>query len=181
MKRPARVIAIGVAVFVVAFAVVLATQVGSDPRADSKVSQLLGDPLPAFSVETLDGEVFTEQDLVGRAVIVNFWNSWCIPCEEELPALKEFYARHASEPDFLMLGIVRSDTEGEARKAVKADGMDWVIALDPEADAALAFGTRGQPETFAISADGTIAASLLLPARVKDLEVMLAAARRVGR
>ncbi len=180
MMHPARTIAIGVAVLFVAFAVVLATQVGSDPRADSKVSQLLGDPLPAFSVETLDGETFTEQDLVGRAVIVNFWNSWCIPCEEELPALKEFYARHASESDFLMLGIVRSDTEGEARKAVKEDGMDWVIALDPEADAALAFGTRGQPETFAISADGTISASLLFQARVKDLEAMLVAARRVG-
>jgi cytochrome c biogenesis protein CcmG/thiol:disulfide interchange protein DsbE len=173
------VIAIGVAVFVIAFAVILATQVGSDPRAASKVSQLLGDPLPAFSVETLDGEVFTEQDLVGRTVIVNFWNSWCIPCEEELPALKEFYARHVDEPDFIMLGIVRSDTESEARKAVVEDGMDWVIALDPEADAALAFGTRGQPETFAISADGRIEASLIAPARVKDLEAMLAAARQV--
>ncbi len=178
MKHPARSIALSVALVVIAFSVVLATQVGSDPRADAKVSQLLGDPLPNFSVETLDGATLTEADLAGRAVIVNFWNSWCIPCEQELPALKAFYARHADEPDFVMLGIVRSDSEGAARTHAKAEGMDWVIALDPEADAALAFGTRGQPETYAITSDGVIVASLYAPARVKDLEAMLAEARR---
>jgi cytochrome c biogenesis protein CcmG/thiol:disulfide interchange protein DsbE len=173
-----RMIALGVAVLVSAFAVVLASQVGSDPRAESSVSQLLGDPAPAFTVETFDGNAFTNADLAGRAVIVNFWNSWCVPCQEELPALKAFYARHANEPDFIMLGIVRSDSEHRARNAARHDGMDWTLALDPDADAALAFGTRGQPETFAITPDGQIVASLLLPARVKDLETMLAAARR---
>lgn len=181
MKHPARSIALGVAVLVAAFAAVLATQVGSDPRSDSNVSQLLGDPVPEFSVKTLDGATFTDRDLAGRAVIVNFWNSWCIPCEQELPALKAFYARHASEADFVMLGIVRSDTEGAARAYAKDEGMDWVIALDPDSDAALAFGTRGQPETYAITPDGMIVASQFAPARVKDLEEMLAVARRVAR
>jgi cytochrome c biogenesis protein CcmG/thiol:disulfide interchange protein DsbE len=168
---------LGVAVVVIAFAVVLATQVGSDPRSDSNVSQLLGDPVPDFSVTTLEGAELTQQDLAGRAVIVNFWNTWCIPCEQELPALKAFYARHASEPDFVMLGIVRSDTESAARAYAKREGMDWVIAVDPDAVAALAFGTRGQPETYAITPDGVIVASLYAPARVRDLETMLAIAR----
>jgi len=181
VKHPARAIALGAAVFVTAFAVVLATQVGSDPRSDSNVSQLLGDAVPEFSVKTLDGATFTDRDLAGRAVIVNFWNTWCIPCQEELPALKAFYARHASEPDFVMLGIVRSDTEHAAREYAKDNEMNWTIALDPDTDAALAFGTRGQPETYAITPDGEIVASLYAPARVKDLEAMLAVARRVGR
>ena len=181
MKHPMRWVALGVAVLVAAFAVVLATQVGSDPNSDSNVSQLLGDPVPAFSVKTLDGAVFTKQDLAGRAVIVNFWNTWCIPCQQELPALKAFYERHANEPDFVMLGIVRSDTEDAARSYVADEGMGWIIATDPDADAALAFGTRGQPETYAITPDGLIVASQYAPTRVKDLETMLEVARRAAR
>jgi cytochrome c biogenesis protein CcmG/thiol:disulfide interchange protein DsbE len=141
----------------------------------------LGDPVPAFSVKTLDGAAFTQRDLAGRAVIVNFWNTWCQPCQEELPALKAFYERHANEPDFVMLGIVRSDTEGAARAYVEQEGMGWVIATDPDAVAALAFGTRGQPETYAITPDGLIVASQYAPARVKDLETMLELARRAVR
>ena len=102
VKHPARWIALAVAVVVVAFSVVLATQVGNDPREDAKKSQLPGEAAPKFTVETLDGETLTSRDLAGKAVIVNFWNSWCIPCREEHPALKQFYARHTDDPDFVL-------------------------------------------------------------------------------
>jgi len=177
VKHPARLIAIGAAVLVTAFAVVLATQVGGDPRSDATTSRLLSEPVPAFSVRTLDGDLVRAADLDGRAVIVNFWNTWCIPCIEELPALEEFYARHAGEPDFLMLGIVRDDTEQAVRAYVRAEGIEWTIGLDPGAAAALAFGTRGQPETFAISPDGVIVGFQLSEASVDDLETLLARAR----
>ena len=178
MKHPLRAVALGVGVVVVAFSVVLATQVGGDPRSDATTSRLLGDPVPEFSVRTLDGATVTDASLAGKAIIVNFWNTWCIPCQDELPALKEFYRRHAEDPDFAMVGIVRDDTESAVRPYVRVQGMDWTIVLDPGAAAALAFGTRGQPETFAITPDGVIAAAQLGPASVRDLETMLGAARR---
>lgn len=181
MRRPARIAALGVALVVVAFSVVLATQVGSDPREDSNVSQLLGDRAPEFAVETLGGDMLTDEDVAGRSVIVNFWNTWCIPCVEELPVLQEFHARHASDPDFVMLGIVRSDTESAVRRYVERESMDWTIALDPDSSAALAFGTRGQPETYAISPGGVIVASLYAQASLQDLEEMLAVARQGAR
>jgi len=177
VKHPLRFIAIGVAVVVVAFSVVLATQVGGDPRSDATTSRLLGDALPAFSVRALDGTTVTEASVAGRAVIVNFWNTWCIPCIEELPALRRFYAAHADDPDFVMIGIVRDDTKAAVRPYVTAEDMGWTIALDPGAAASLAFGTRGQPETFAITPEGVIVGSKIGPASVRDLEVMLRAAR----
>jgi cytochrome c biogenesis protein CcmG/thiol:disulfide interchange protein DsbE len=173
VRHPARWIALAAAVIVVGLSVVLATQVGSDPNADSKTSQLFGKAVPAFSVRALDGSKVTDASLRGRAVIVNFWNSWCIPCQEELPALQDFYKQHAADPAMVMLGIVRDDTETAVRKYVKAQGISWTIGLDPSSEAALAFGTRGQPETFAISPDGKVVGYQIGPTSVKNLEDLL--------
>jgi cytochrome c biogenesis protein CcmG/thiol:disulfide interchange protein DsbE len=177
VRHPTRWIALTVAVVVAAFAIVLATQVSSDPSAEAQRSPLLGKAVPAFDVRTLAGDPVTRESVAGKAVIVNFWNSWCPPCVDELPAVKEFYDRHAGEPDFTMIGIVRDDTRDAIRKAVKRHDIGWTVAMDPDAQAALDFGTRGQPETFAVSPDGTIVGAQIGPSDVRGLEKMLAAAR----
>ena len=177
MKHPARWTAGGVAMVLVLLAVVLATQIGSDPRADANKSHLAGGEVPDFRVTTLDGEEVTDADLAGKSVIVNFWNTWCIPCRQEAPALQAFYAKHADEPDFVMLGIVRDDSRAAAEKWVADRGDEWTIATDPGGNAALAFGTRGQPETFAISPDGLVVGYQFGPSSVADLDTLLSAAR----
>jgi thiol-disulfide isomerase/thioredoxin len=166
-----------VAVVVTAFGVVLATQIGADPQAEATKSGLVGDVVPDFSVVTLDGTRLDASDLEGRAVIVNFWNSWCIPCHQELPALQAFYETHADDPDFLMLGIVRDDSEDAIRSYVEDEGIDWEIAFDPGANATLAFGTRGQPETFAITPGGRVVGFRAGPSTEAMLERMLLEAR----
>jgi len=180
VKHPARWIALGVAAVLVAFSVVLATQVGNDPRSDAKKSHLAGKAAPRFTVETLDGETLSSRDLAGKAVIVNFWNSWCIPCQQEHPALTQFFAHHDHDPDFALVGIVRDDTKAATQRWVEKHGDDWTIATDPGGKTALAFATRGQPETFAISPDGVIVGYQFGPSSVDDLEQLLSAARGGG-
>ncbi len=180
MKHPARWIALGVVVVLVAFSVVLATQVGNDPRKDAKTSHLAGRTAPKFTVQTLDGETVTSRGLAGKAVIVNFWNSWCSPCREEEPVLEQFYAAHKDDPDFVMIGIVRQDETGDVKAYVKDHGVAWTVALDPGSVAALDFGTRGQPETYAISPSGTVAAAKFGPMEPGQLDTFLAAARQTG-
>jgi cytochrome c biogenesis protein CcmG, thiol:disulfide interchange protein DsbE len=180
MKHPTRWIALGVAGVVVVVGIVLATQVGGDPRADATHSQLVGQRAPDFTVQPLDGGSLTRDALAGKSVIVNFWNSWCIPCRAELPALHRFADRHHDDPDVALVGIVRDDTKHAVRAYVAAEGIDWTVAMDPGARAALAFGTRGQPETFAISPGGYIAGAQIGPTTPGDLETMLAAARRAS-
>lgn len=177
MKRPTRVLALAVGVLVVAIGIVLAVQVSSDPNAARARRATVGTPIPAFTVVGLDGTPITPSTLAGRAVIVNFWNSWCVPCEQELPALRQFFDRHRDDPDLVFLGIVRDDSERAIREYVAAEEIEWTVAMDPDSDAQLGFGTRGQPETFAITPDGTIVGSQIGPATVKGLEQMLAAAR----
>jgi cytochrome c biogenesis protein CcmG/thiol:disulfide interchange protein DsbE len=178
VKHPARIAALAVAVVVVVFGVVLALNVGSDPQEDAKQSHLVGKAVPSFDLPNLAGGRVQLADIAGKATIVNFWNHWCIPCQEEAPALESFYAAHKDDPDFAMIGIVRDDETGEVRSYVKKNGVGWTIALDPGSVAALDFGTRGQPETYAISPGGTVAAAKYGPMSGTELERFLASARQ---
>jgi len=176
-RNPVRWVALGVATGVAVLAVTMALVLGTDPRADQLRSRLVGHAAPTFDLPALGGHRVSSASLAGKAVIVNFWNTWCIPCREEHPALVAFYQRHVQDPDFAMVGIVRDDTDAAVRAYVRVEGIKWIIALDPSSKAALDFATRGQPETFAISPDGVIAGARIGPSSVADLEVMLAAAR----
>jgi cytochrome c biogenesis protein CcmG, thiol:disulfide interchange protein DsbE len=176
VRHRARWIALAVGVFVAVLAVVLATQVGTDPRADTTRSQLVGKDAPSYDLPNLDGSRVRSSELAGKVVIVNFWNSWCQPCLQEYPALVEFHRRHADNPSFVMIGVVRDDTESAVRGYVEDEGVPYMVAFDPGGRAALDFGTRGQPETYAITPDGVIAGSKWGPSSVAELEQMYRAA-----
>lgn len=175
MRLSARRAAWGVAVVVLVLGIAFALRVGDDPAAHRPTQ--LGRVAPAIDAPTLAGDRVTTASLAGRSVLVNFWNSWCIPCRQELPALAEFHRRHGDDPDVVMVGVVRDDTEGAVRDYVRAEGIDWTVALDPDGRAALDWGTTGQPETYMVAPDGRVVGLQLGPVGVDDLEAMLARAR----
>ena len=177
LLRPTRLIALAVGVVVAALAVILTLQISTDPRGDARRSHLVGEAAPSFDLPTLDGRRVSLESLRGKAVIINFWNSWCVPCRQEHPSLVRFYEHHATDGDFAMVGIVRDDTDSAIRRYVKEEGVPYTVAFDPGSQASLDFGTRGQPETYAISPDGIITASRWGPSSVGDLEALLATAR----
>lgn len=176
-RRIARVAAVIVGLGCVAFAVVLASQVSNDPSY--RGGRLLQQPAPSIDLPRLDGTRLTSNDLAGKAVVVNFWNTWCIPCQQELPALREFAASHAGDTDVVLLGIVRDDTDAAVRRYVTEKRIAWPVVFDPDARAAIDFGTTGQPETYAISRDGIVVAQQFGAVSVADLEAMLACAKGV--
>ena len=178
MKRPALLIALAVALVVTSLGVVLALNVGNDPQTSSQHSNMLGKAAPGFNLPTLTGAKVSRDTLQGKTVIVNFWNTWCIPCQQELSELKQFYSQHANDPDFVLVGIVRDDPDTMVvREYVQGEGMGWTIALDPGDKAALDFATRGQPETYAISPQGRIVGTQIGPVSSSGLEAMLATSR----
>ena len=176
MKHPFRWITLGVGVAVALLAVILAVNVGTDPRADFNTSRLLGKPAPDFVLTRFDGSKVTRADLAGKTIIVNFWNSWCLPCQEELPALQAWYAAHSDDASVVMVGIPRDDFASEIRKAAREDHMGWAVQNDRGAQAAtLAYATIGQPESFVISPSGLVVGSILGPMRARDLDTMVRA------
>ena len=94
-----RWIALTVAFVLVAFGVVLAVQHRTEPSTPRLVQ--VHDPAPNFALTSIDDKPVASADLKGKTYVVNFWNSWCIPCQTELPALKKFYAAHANDSDFM--------------------------------------------------------------------------------
>ena len=159
------------------FAAILAANVTTDPQTELNTSPLVGKAAPAFVLTRLDGTKLRLVDLAGKTVIVNFWNSWCDPCKAELPTLQRWYADHQSDPSVVMVGIPREDSSAAIRSAAREHHMGWAVANDRGAeDANLAYGTRGQPESFVISPSGQIVGSVLGPLTIATLDKML----RVG-
>ena len=173
-----RWIALTVAGVLVAFGVVLAVQ----HKKESSVPRLVQEhkAVPSFDLTTLDGKAIGAKGLAGKTYVVNFWNSWCIPCRQEEGALRAFYKAHAKDPDFGMVGIVRDDSEGAIRRYQKSNGIAWPVAMDPNGTAGLGFGTTGQPETYVISPAGVAACGGLGPVTESDLERWLQAVRAGG-
>ncbi len=172
---PRRALAAVAVVGVLAASALAAGRLGQD--TGYRATPLLGRLVPDASVTTLDGDTLALRDLAGRAVIVNFWNTWCVPCQREVPALETFWARHSGDPDVVFVGVVRDDTEAAVRDFVTERRWDWDIVLDPGERTALAFGTTGQPETFAIAPDGLVVGRRVGEASVEDFERLLAMAR----
>jgi cytochrome c biogenesis protein CcmG/thiol:disulfide interchange protein DsbE len=171
-----RGIVLGVAVVVISLGLVFVAAIRR-PQVSSHGS-LLGKRAPVVAMTNLlDGKSVSTTARAGQVLVVNFWNSWCIPCRQEQDALKQFYAEHRTDPAFTMVGVLRDDSTKAAATYAVANKMNWTLAADPNGKAAVAFGTTGQPETYVIGADGVVAAALYGPASVTDLDNMLSRAQ----
>jgi peroxiredoxin len=177
-RRPVLWIAVAAGAAFALFAVILASQVDNEPSFRS--GKLIGKLAPAVTLATQDGKDVRLTDYSGEVVVVNFWNEWCQPCKDEYGSLLAFHNAHADD-GVQMLGVLR-DSNGPAAVKDFTDGHPvlWQILDDPGAQASVAFGTSGQPETFVISPSGIVAAIQKGPSSYADLEKMLTAARDAG-
>jgi len=175
MRHPIRWIALGVAIVVVAFTVVLALNHRSEPSVPRLVQE--HGSAPDFTLKTLDGKTISTSALKNKTYVVNFFNSWCIPCQQEAPALKAFYQEHKNEADFAMVGIIIDDDASTMRNYVSKQKIDWPVAVDPQGSTSLGFGTTGQPETYVIAPDGVAVCGTLGTSTQQVLDIWLQAAR----
>ena len=175
MRHPIRWIALGMAVVVVALGVVLALNHRSEPSIPRLVQE--HGTAPDFTLKTLDGKTISTAALKNKTYVVNFFNSWCIPCQTEEPALKAFYNEHKKEADFAMVGVIIDDDASTMRNYVAKQQIDWPVAVDPRGSASLSFGTTGQPETYVIAPDGVAVCGTLGPSTQQVLDIWLQAAR----
>ena len=126
-------------------------------RSPATSPTAVGQAAPDFILADLDGNPVRLADLRGRPVIVNFWASWCGPCVEEFPLLRDAAERHEAE-GLAIVGIVYQDRSEAARSFMERTGATWPAAMDPGERVASAYGILAPPETFFIGRDGTIVA-----------------------
>ena len=101
------------------------------PAPAPRTGLQIGDLAPAFSLQTLDGKTLTRDSFKGQVVVLDFWATWCLPCRQALPELKDLRQKNAGQP--LVLVSVSVD---ENRKAIESfvsgNGMSWPQAWDRE-------------------------------------------------
>jgi cytochrome c biogenesis protein CcmG/thiol:disulfide interchange protein DsbE len=143
-------------------------------RAPAASPTGIGAAAPDFALADLDGQPVVLSELQGRPVVVNFWASWCGPCVEEFPLLREAAARHAGA-GLAVIGVVYEDRSEAARDFMARHGATWPAAMDPGGRVADAYGILGPPETFFIGRDGTIVARQFGQFSAASLQEKLAA------
>ncbi len=93
--------------------------------------------------------------LRGRPVIVNFWASWCVPCRDEFPLLRDELAKH--NPDGLqIIGVIFKDSADPARSFATSFGIGWPSVLDPDGKIAAAYRVVAPPQSYFIDRKGVL-------------------------
>ena len=114
----------------------------------------VGQPAPDEPMERLDGSgTISIADFRGEWVLINFWASWCKPCEEESPAIQAFSEEN---PDLVVFGINSEDNSVDANAFIEEYGLTWEMGKDT-GDRAAAYGLIGFPESFLVDPDGNLA------------------------
>jgi thiol-disulfide isomerase/thioredoxin len=171
---PGRKIGIGIGacfLVVVALAGVIGSANGSTgkqgppPAAQSLTLAALGRP---------GGHVSLNQ-YRGRAVMVNFFASWCVPCKKETPLLARFYlAQHGQVP---VIGVDENDGTGAAEKFTRSAGVAYPIGTDPVGQTATRWGVVAIPQTFFLNASHHIVKRVFGALTQADLDSGLARMR----
>ena len=151
----ARTIAIVVGVILVALVALLATHKSSDNQVAR--SQVVGKAVPPVKGTTLAGTHFDVDGHLGQWVVIDFFGSWCVPCQTEQAALVKFAQQHQGDPNVAMVGIMYTDKKSDALAFYKRTGADWPI-LNDDGSTALTFGVTGVPETYVVSPNGQVVA-----------------------
>lgn len=125
------------------------------PGSPDRDPTAVGRTPPNFALQSLDGETVELAGLRGRPVVLNFWASWCAPCREEAPLLRDL---QASGSDVQVLGILYSDREDAARRFIAEHALNYPSLLDPGSRVALAYRVAGVPETLFVDAQGVVRA-----------------------
>ena len=111
---------------------------------------------PDFSVTTSEGEYIALDDLRGKIVLLDFWGTWCPPCVESVPELRDLRKRYAKESSFVMIGISSDGVEEKWRDFIVKNQMVWPQYLDREHKVQRAFEVREFPTYIVIDQEGIV-------------------------
>ena len=111
---------------------------------------------PDFSFTSLDGEYIALDDLRGKVVLLDFWGTWCPPCVESIPELRNLHKKYSKEPSFVLIGISSDGDEEVWREFTAKNKMIWPQYRDKDRRIQRAFGVRAFPTYVVIDHEGIV-------------------------
>lgn len=129
-----------------------------------------GSQAPDFTLQTLDGNNLSLSSLRGKAVLVNFWATWCGPCKIETPWLVELQKQYGSQ-GLQVVGVAMDDSgKDEISNFAKEMGMNYPVLLGKEAVGDAYGGVPALPESFFVGRDGKIVDRIIGLRDRRDIE-----------
>ncbi len=107
-----------------------------------------------FELTALNGKQIRLSDYQGKPVLINFWASWCTPCQEEEPLLEDAYRRY--QPDLVILGVNYGESDDTVKAFVDQMGMTFPVLLDPDIQVSALYGIYGFPTSVFVDREGNI-------------------------
>jgi cytochrome c biogenesis protein CcmG/thiol:disulfide interchange protein DsbE len=131
-------------------------------RRAQQGSVVVGDTLPDFTVTFFEGYEYQARtelklsDLKGKVVVLNFWASWCKPCEQEAAELEAAWQYYKDTDQVVFLGVDYTDTPTEANAYLKKFAISYPNSPDLGSRVAQLFRITGVPETYFIDQNGVL-------------------------
>jgi cytochrome c biogenesis protein CcmG/thiol:disulfide interchange protein DsbE len=140
----------------------------------------VGAMVPDFTLTTFDGGTIDIRELRGQVVVINFWASWCKPCEQEAAELEQAYQQYKDQ-GVAFLGVDYVDTDREAMAYLEKFGITYPNGPDLGTRISQAFRIRGVPETYIVGPDGQLAAIKIGPYQsLEEIVRQIETARAAG-
>lgn len=116
-----------------------------------------GPKIPAFELRSLDGKLYTDQDLTGHPTLLVFWASWCTVCQGELPKIHDLQER-MKRSGFQVIAVGFADTEANIRGYVKSHPLvfNFPVLYDADDRVAGRFGAHSTPTLFLLNSKGEL-------------------------
>ncbi len=180
-RRPRRalVASVGVGLLAVALVAVLATR--SAAPGSQVTTPLGGKPAPPVAGPALvGGAPVSLAALRGRYVLVDFFASWCVPCQREIPQIEAFLYQNRRR--VAAIGVDIDEDAADGRAFLERVGATWPAVEDPVGarSIALAWGVTDPPESFLVAPDGRVVAEIVGGVTARMLDRLLAQARAAG-
>ena len=162
LDRPPRRISAWIAavsgVVLLGFVVVLAT---ADGDSGIRRSPLLEQPAPAITGVALDGSTFDLEARRGRWVVVNFFQTTCVPCVQEHPELVSFHETHSPAGTAEVVSVAFSDSQANVRAFFERNGGRWPVLAADTGRYAISYGVAAVPETFLVAPSGIVTSKFI--------------------
>jgi thiol-disulfide isomerase/thioredoxin len=111
---------------------------------------------PNVTLPTLQGKSLSFNELKGKVVLVNFWATWCLPCQWEMPLMEKLYQAYKGRGFVVVAISLDQEGAGVVAPFVKEKKLRYPVLLDPSLQGARQFGVRGLPATCLIGSDGFV-------------------------
>ncbi|HEY1992902.1 MAG TPA: redoxin domain-containing protein [Edaphobacter sp.] len=115
---------------------------------------------PPFTVTALDGSKFNLDAMGGRVVLIDFWATWCGPCNEELPHMKKIAKEFAGQP-LVIISVSWDSDETKWKKFIDKNEMNWIQYRDADHHLSNLFQINSIPHYFTIDSDGVLTAEMM--------------------